>query len=129
MRTAHARLCFKVWLYTVKNIKLQCLALYLDFGFQERSGDVYLRLETHVNHSVCFIKDDIVALIQHRVALLHAVLKPSRCGNHDFATLPQFESLLTDILPTHDADCAIGSVLGELDCLLLQSHHPMSLHP
>ena len=80
-----------------------------------------LWLEAHVNHPVCLIQDHIVALVEHGIALLHAVLEPAWRGNDDLTPLAQLESLLADVLASHHTHCAVRCVLGQLDCLLLQA--------
>eukprot|EP00963_Diacronema_lutheri_P008159 scaffold718_cov342-Pavlova_lutheri.AAC.15 len=46
-----------------------------------------LRFEAHVNHAVCFIQDNKVALVEDGIATVQAIHHTSGRGDHDFATL------------------------------------------
>jgi hypothetical protein len=46
-----------------------------------------LRLEAQVDHAVGLVQHDVVALVEHRVALLQAVQQPPGRRDHDLAAL------------------------------------------
>ena len=63
---------------------------------------MHLRLEAEVDHAVGLVHDDVVTLVEHRVALLQAVDQPPWSRDDDLAALAQLEALVLDALTCAD---------------------------
>ena len=59
---------------------------------------MHLRLEAKVDHPVSLVHDDVVALVQHCVALLQAVDQAPGRRDDDLAPLSKLEALILDAL-------------------------------
>ena len=59
---------------------------------------LHLRFEAKVDHAVGLVHDDVVALVEHRVALLQAVDQAAGRRDDDLTALPQLEALILDAL-------------------------------
>lgn len=81
----------------------------------------YLLEESHLDHSIRFIQDHVIALVQHSIALVQAIFQPARRGHHNLASLAQQEALCCDFLPTHDADGPVLCVDRQLPCFFLHA--------
>mmetsp|Transcript_1706 Transcript_1706/g.3843 ORF Transcript_1706/g.3843 Transcript_1706/m.3843 type:complete len:265 (-) Transcript_1706:31-825(-) len=60
-----------------------------------RDNLAQLRLETHVKHTIGFIKNQVRDALEIRVPLLQMINQTSRCGNHNLNSLPERPHLLT----------------------------------
>jgi len=61
-----------------------------------------LRLETHIQHPVGLVENDVRALVQHEVRALQNILHPTRRPDNDVHPLPQLVSLLLHIRPANN---------------------------
>jgi len=50
---------------------------------QHRDDFPYITNETHVEHAVCFVEDEIIALRELHMPLVHQIEKPARCCNEN----------------------------------------------
>merc|ERR1719402_1088804 len=78
-----------------------------------------LRHEAHVQHPVCFIKDQELAVAQRDSTLLHKIQQPARCGYKNIAAPLQLTSLVEDTGAAICHHTLHHRTLGELSSLVV----------
>merc|ERR1719474_241053 len=75
--------------------------------------------KAHVQHPVCFVEDQELAVAQRDSALLHKIQQPSRCGYKNIAAPLQLTSLVEDTGAAICHHALYHGTLGELSSLVV----------
>merc|ERR550519_881100 len=76
-------------------------------------------LETHVNHTICLVKDDVGTSAEHKIAVLQHINETTGGSDDNFTTQPQFEALLLPGQTSNDSHRPDAERTSKFDSFLL----------
>ena len=89
-----------------RNLSLCIVSVRLQIGRRQVLEDfLHLGLESHVEHSICFVQNDIGALGQLHVAILEHIQQTAGRGDHDLQAEGYTSWLIEEFRNTQFVQC------------------------